>query len=195
MPIDANNTIIANTAGALTVLSTTVNALPALAYSASGQLRTSTLQKHPAVKAGNAQSTWTQPGTGWIYGNTLDKYIGSGYNHGSHHSTTTGQFTAPVAGFYILTANRYWYEAVNYHQYVHPAFLINGNLRIVRATYSNTPYRLRNHHRHPGYGYDVEISQVVYLETNDYVEHAVYVVSGNTYFYGPFGCFNATLLG
>lgn len=195
MPIDANNTIIANTAGALTIQSTTVNASPALVYSASGQLRTSTLQKHPAVKAGSAQSTWTQPGTGWIMGSTLDKYIGSGYNHGSHHNTTTGQFTAPVDGFYLLTANRYWYEAVTIGSYVHPVFLINGSLRVVRATYSNTPYRIRNHYRTVGYGFDVEISQVVYLATNDNVEHAVYVPSGNTYFYGPYGCFNATLLG
>lgn len=141
-------------------------------------------------------ATWqvlTGPRIGW----GVDAQRGSGF------STSSGRFTAPVAGWYVFHMNLYMLNdlAAPYNTgagYAHPQFAKNGS---VSWNNGYTPYRIYMHgaaggNFGSGQGHvdGITGSAVMYLASGDYVEIYVYIHSNDTRIYPPYSAFWGALI-
>ena len=141
-------------------------------------------------------ATWqvlTGSRTGW----GVDAQRGSGF------STSSGRFTAPVAGWYVFHMNLYMLNdlAAPYNTgagYAHPQFAKNGS---VGWNNGYTPYRIYMHgaaggNSGVGNGHvdGITGSAVMYLASGDYVEIHVYIHSNDTRIYPPYSAFWGALI-
>lgn len=131
--------------------------------------------------------------TGW----GVDAQRGSGF------STSTGRFTAPVAGYYVFHKNLYMLNNLGtpYNTgagYAHPQFAKNGSLGWNNGY---TPYKIYMHGAaggnfgaNEGHVDGITGSAVMYLAAGDYVEIWVYIHSNDTRIYPPYSAFWGALI-
>lgn len=152
--------------------------------------------QYPNSSGWAGAATWqflTGPRIGW----GLDAQRGSGFN------TSTGRFTAPVAGWYVFHMNLYMLNdlAAPYNTgtgYAHPQFTKNGSFGWNNGY---TPYRIYMHGAAGGnFGASmghvdgITGSAVMSLSAGDYVEIAVYIHSNDTRIYAPYSAFWGALI-
>jgi hypothetical protein len=111
-----------------------------------------TMPQQPSFAAYQSQSVWTVSGT-MVFNSTR-------HNVGNHYSTSNGHFTAPVSGsyqfnFYSIYRGNHTSAWVSI--YKNNARMVGGDIHFT------TPSLGQNWH-------NVSFSQVLYLNSNDYVE-------------------------
>lgn len=86
------------------------------------------------------------------------------------------RFYAPVTGMYFLTGQSYMYSPNANTDYVHPLFSVNGNYGAAagRGGATSTTYRIRKYGIPNGGYYDIQISELKYLVSGDWVEFVNY---------------------
>ena len=117
-----------------------------------------TTSNQPSFSAVYNGSNWTTAADNTMVHN----YTGAGgHNIGNHYSTSTGRFTAPVAGVYQLN----WYSIVtgNYTNayiqfYKNGSRMYGGDIHITKSTTSASGWDTRNWVR------------AIYLSAGDYIE-------------------------
>lgn len=136
---------------------------------------------------------------GWVVDST---------QRGSDFSTSTGRFTASVAGWYVFHFSLYMLNDIAYPYntgtgYAHPQFSKNGS---TGWNNGNTPYQIYMHGAagggrdsgtsasSSGYADGITNSAVMQLAVNDYVEINVYIHSNNTRIYAPYSSFWGALI-
>ena len=104
---------------------------------------------------GNSGNTWTQ--------DNVIKFQTVQHNVGTHYSTSTGRFTAPVNGFYV-----FHYAGFGYNGGLIAATNTTAvSLRVNGSTYVVAVYDMKQ----DGRGYPSSTASVgLYLTANDYVE-------------------------
>lgn len=116
------------------------------------------------------------------------------YNIGGCYSTSTGAFTVPWTGLYLVQQNVYIYNADGgiYNAYGHPFFTVNASLTTRRGAYA--PYRIRHYGLPGSYGQDTDCCELLYLTAGDYVQ--VYFPTANTmYYYDGYSSWSGAYLG
>lgn len=136
--------------------------------------------------AGNWQ-VLTGARIGWVIDNS---------QRGSDFSTSSGRFTASVAGWYTFHMSLYILNDLSspYNTgtgYVHPQFAKNGN---VSWNNGRTPYQIYTHGAAGNYADGVTNSAVVQLNAGDYVEIYLYIHSNDTRIYAPYSSFWGALI-
>ena len=161
---------------------------------------------------GAYSSGWQYPNnTGWAGAGQWQVLTGSrigwvidSTQRGGDFSTSTGRFTASVAGWYVFHMSLYMLNDLStpYNTgtgYVHPQFTKNGS-----TSWNNgyTPYQIYMHGAAggnfggPGYGYadGITNSAVIPLSVNDYVEIHLYINSNDTRIYPQYSSFWGALI-
>ncbi len=138
----------------------------AMKIDSSGRM-TKPLQPHFQVRssAGNQNNTWEA--------GQVIKFQTVGVNQGSHYSTTTGRFTAPVAGFYQFNFVGFGYVQATGAVGTTTASVnlnVNGSNYIMVAYENNA-----NGNTYP----HLSGSSAIYLNANDYAQ--IYVQNGGVY--------------
>jgi hypothetical protein len=104
-------------------------------------------------------------------------------NTGSHYSTSTGKFTAPVAGTYLFN----WHILSNGNQGYHYGYLEkNGNIYVYAQQYNSTGVTT---------GSTTGGSAVISLAANDTVGYYHYGGSYTPAYNGDYSVFSGLLLG
>jgi hypothetical protein len=144
--------------------------------------------------AGVAFNELTGDRTGWVIDST---------QRGSDFSTSTGRFTASVAGWYAFHMSLYILNdlASPYNTgagYVHPQFLKNGSTSWNNGT---TPYQIYtygaaggNSGASSGYADGIANSAVMSLAVGDYVSISVYFAATTTRILPAFSSFWGALI-
>lgn len=173
MAVDINGTTLSLASNILSVKSG--GATTQLTYNAAGNILKSTA--HPMYRAYGSYSGWVAGTQGaW---NTII-YDTAPQNQNSCYNTTTGIFTAPVAGVYLFQNNTYSYTPGG-GAYMHPMYWVNGASGTNRPN-GNAVYRIRGHGTTAGYSFDGDCCEFIKLAANDYVEYKQYfAVSINWY--------------
>ena len=186
MAIDINGTTLQKTSG---TFEAAIGATKLFQYSNQGALNKSSVNASWIV--GNSTDTWVSFTTAaWTELLTWSTTYRITPSAGSF--TNSGRYYAPVRGAYLFSLSMY-VNSVSTGGYVHPAFWINGNS--VRGTPANDhSHRIRGHGNAGGYPYDLNFSEIKFMEAGDYV--SVYYYTPNTASYwGTYGCFAGYLLG
>lgn len=185
MTIDINGTILQNNSG---TLEATVNSTKLFEYRNNGTLVRSAA--NPSWAVGNTTNGWIA-----LTANAWTEYLGWDYQYRVTPSaasfTNNGRFYAPVRGLYLLSLSCYAYSPSG--GYIHPAVWINGSSN--RGTPSNShSHRLRGHGITAGHSYDLNFTEMKFMEAGDYASFYYYVgSSGNIY--GHYSSFSGYLLG
>ena len=136
---------------------------------------------NPSFAAHYNGSSWTPTNLGVMVHNSTG---GSGHNIGGHYNTSTGRFTAPVAGVYHFD----WYSIItgNYNNAyvrfsVNSARIFGGDIHITKSTTSASGWDTYNWNRS------------LYMAINDYIEPSTH---GNITYHGNhWNCFSGHLVG
>ena len=142
-------------------VSITTNDTPQLTIDTSGRV---TVPNQPGFRAGRTGNYTPGSGVDIVFNTTS---AGGMFNDGGHYSTSTGRFTAPVAGKYFFTTMVIWGPSVPNNTSMTDSFrfAINGTVR----TYSNRRGYYVNGITGDG-GYFVDTSTDVFkLSAGDYV--------------------------
>jgi hypothetical protein len=129
--------------------------------------------------------------TGWLYSNSFNGInawgeLGSSMawqvtqqGAGSYgFSTSTGRYTAPVAGNYYFYGQSYYLNDSNSTaNYIHFLLARNGNV-----TWNNgrTPYNIYSHGEKAGYSDGINVSAILNLGVGDYASIIPYWASGGS---------------
>ena len=97
------------------------------------------------------------------------------HNVGSHFSTATNRFTAPIAGTYAFHVHVGFVRLDNASNYVQLEIRVNG---------TNDVYSYHNLALAPTNYLHMEVSHLVQLSANDYIDVA-FAQSNSVYFGGP----------
>jgi len=129
---------------------------------------------------------WIALAAGWNLQNWMSLAV---YNKGGGYSTSTGRFTAPIAGSYLFHWSGYHYKpsAVPGH-YIHPMCYINGAI-------IQTAYRLFAYLTPTGYSFNGEIVDIYYLNAGDYVDVQIYAAAAGISIYRSHSHFSGFLVG
>lgn len=187
MPFDIAGATIQSNANALSI---TTNGNVGLYFNS---LNIPQLGKRPYFVATRNEAAWVNYTSGGWIDLSFNYAIA---NNGSHYSTSTYAFTAPVTGTYWFSAMCYSYKntATNNDSYTHPIFRVNGSYSARMPSY-NTNYRLRNRTYYSStYVGDTEINQVIFLVAGDYVTAHTYS-SSTLQWYGNESFFCGYLIG
>ena len=117
-------------------------------------------------------------------------------NNGSHYSTSTYRFTAPITGAYYFEHSAYGLKnpSTNSSSYTHPMFWVNGSSTLRMASQS-TSYRLRSRTNFSStYSWDTQINDILYLTSGDYVQVVIYC-NGTQQWYGYYTHFTGFFIG
>lgn len=121
-----------------------------------------TTPNQPAFTAASSAFTFNPPSAAFT-----TEYNVAALNRGNHYSTTTGRFTAPVAGVYEFhhqltarTASTSTYE---------PKLYVNGVEKV------------RSFHNGGGQSHGNQTSMHIYLNAGDYIQAGAYVGAGVTF--------------
>jgi len=185
----SNNTI-AGASGALALTGNLVQPSPS-AYS-------TTIGVQPAFNA-NGSGAWLYAasfggGGAW---RELGSPIGWGVTQqgaGSYgFSTSTGRYTAPVAGkYYFHSSTYYLIDSNSTSGYIHYQLAINGN---VTWNNSRTPYNIYGHGELANYSDGINVSAIMSLGVGDYVSIIPYWASSIGRLYGSYTLFCGYLIG
>jgi hypothetical protein len=141
----------------------------------------------PAFIAGHAADPgWILPSSSGQWGKINNYCTTTVYNRGSHYSTASTRFTAPITGPYWFAFTTYLYT----NSYVHPGFTING----IQTSGYGFQYRIRGHGMVANYAQDAQIEEVMSLTAGDYVE-VYWYSSGDSYQYPYYSLFQGAFVG
>ena len=185
----------------------------------SSQLSTSGYVKKGVTKAFSANGSysgaysngWQYPtSSGWAGANNWQVLTGArigwtidSTQRGGDFNTSTGRFTASVAGWYVFHMSLYVLNDIATPDntgtgYVHPQFAKNGS---ISWNNGNTPYQIYtygaaggNSGSASGYADGITNSAVMQLAVNDYVEIHLYMDSSVTRIHSPFSSFWGALI-
>ncbi len=148
-------------------------------------------------------SGWAGAGTWQVLTGARIGWVIDNSQRGSDFSTSSGRFTASVAGWYTFHMSLYILNDLSspYNTgtgYVHPQFAKNGN---VSWNNGRTPYQIYAHGAaggnsgsSSGYADGVTNSAVMQLSAGDYVEIYLYIHSNDTRIYAPYSSFWGALI-
>jgi len=126
----------------------------------------------PAFNASGTVGSWIYGtsfgGPGWVEINSTVGWAVNQQGAGSYgFSTSTGRYTAPVAGRYFFHASAYYYNDANSTaNYIHFLFGVNGS---PSWNVGDTPYNIYSHGEVAGYSDGINVSAVISLGVGDYV--------------------------
>lgn len=184
----SNNTI-AGASGALALTGNLAQPSPS-AYS-------TTIGVQPAFNA-NGSGAWIYAssfgGAGW---RELGSPIGWGVSQqgaGSYgFSTSTGRYTAPIAGkYYIHSSTYYNIDSNSTSGYIHYQLAINGN---VSWNVGQTPYNIYGHGELANHSDGINVSGIMSLGVGDYVSLIPYWGGTIGKLYGSYTLFCGYLIG
>lgn len=170
MPFDIAGATIQSNANALSI---TTNSNVGLYFN---NLNIPQLGKRPYFLATRNAAAWVNYTSGGWIDLAFDYAI---LNNGSHYSTSTYAFTAPVTGTYWFSSMTYTYKntATNNDSYTHPIFRVNGSYSTKMASHQ-TNYRIRSRTYYAGaYSSDTQNNQIIFLTAGDYVTAHTYASS------------------
>lgn len=169
MAIDINGITLTGGTNTLTV----TNNSNLWSWDASGRMR---VANQTACQTGSTQAYITLP-SGW---NTLAWTGGETVNRQTVKQGN--RFYAPVTGMYFLAGQSYAYSPTANSDYVHPLFSVNGNYGGTggRGGATSTTYRIRKYGIPNAAYYDIQISELKYLVSGDWVEFVNYHNTAST---------------
>jgi hypothetical protein len=154
---------------------------------------------------------WQYPNnTGWDGAGNWQVFTGSKIGwvtdaqRGSDFSTSTGRFTASVAGWYVFSASAYALNdlAAPYNTgsgYIHLQFAKNGSRDWNNGYNPLTIYMYGaaggNSGASSGYADGATVNGVMQLAVGDYVEMHMYINANSTRVYAPYTTFFGALVG
>ena len=186
MPIDVNGTILQNNSG---TFEAAVSGTKLFEFRNNGVLNKSSVNSSFLV--GNSTANWIG-----LTANAWTEYLGWDVIYRCTPTnasfTNGGRFYAPVRGLYLFSLSCYAYSTTT-GWYIHPAVWINGSSN--RGTPSNQhSHRIRGHGITGGYAYDLNFSEMKFMEAGDYASFFYYVGGGGS-IHGSYNTFGGYLLG
>lgn len=137
---------------------------------------------------GSSATSWSSAGSGSVNGGLVGVIQ---HNNGNHYNTSTGYFTAPVAGYYLCNLNVYGKKDNNQGDnsgYWWGYFQKNGGYY-----YGN--YIMEGYYNSGDYDQGASISSIIYLAANDTVRPYCGAYAHGVQVYGPNTGFSCQLLG
>lgn len=184
MSIDLNGTSILTDGGDLKIANSSSTVLQLL--TSTGNLRRNAAIT-PMFYVGSTTASWTAlTASTWA----VLVFSAVAQNNRSCYSTSTGRFTAPTTGMYLLTGSTYNYQSPS--SYFYPMFWVNGS---TSNKTGGTNYRPKGWMVASGYAFDADLCELVYLNAGDYVEYREYSVGVTGYWYPAYSFFSGVLLG
>lgn len=185
MGFDVNGTSVTNGGGDLKINYST-NVIQQ--FTSTGNLRRN-ISMTPMFFVGGSTASWVAlTASTWV---TL-VFDTIAQNNRSCYSTSTGRFTAPVSGLYLLSGTTYNYQDSS--SYLYPMFFVNGSAtgnRIGAANYRPKGYMVPA----GGYAFDGALTEIIYLFAGDYIEYREWSNGVQGYWYPPYASFSGVLLG
>ena len=112
----------------------------------------------------------------------------NGYDPGTNFNTSTGRFTAPIAGRYLIHGSIYCAKtSSNADDYMHFLPYVNGQQ-------INQMYTMGGHKQAHPLDFSLNLSTILNLDTSDYVEWKIYTTSSYMRIYADHLCIGAHLI-